>query len=275
MGNAVEGLAQLGIAIVAGVLLGIAALLIIYKMIDGEFPFLQGMVALFVDLMLILMAVSASSAVVPGVIFVVVLAGMSLFPYAADELEKAELREFDTERLVRAYEAFAQRPDNVSAVFEVARRLYSHGIKGNAIGIASAALNTLSKKQDSVSNRSYRDMFRSEEQTLKTWNREAAKHPNIMKPVPCPRCGHLNPLEYIWCEKCQAPYLIETAENMHLRPKVYGKLLLTFAVLAAVIVLSAALGVMVSGLLCVVLLVLVLAGAGYAIHRLFKPPTPY
>src|SRR5579862_8640819 len=188
-GTGEAGLANLAVAIFASCLLGLGALMIIHKMIDGEFPLVPGLVALGVDVMMIAFAVIAKSAVIPGTIFVVALASMGLFPFAADQLEKADLRRIDTDKLVKAYNAYALRPDNISAVFEVSRMLYAHGMKANAIGIASAALNSLSSKSDPISNRSLRDAFRSEEQTLKTWNREAAQNPAIMRPVPCPACG--------------------------------------------------------------------------------------
>lgn len=270
-----EGLASLAIAIFASCVLGVAALLIIYKMIDEEFPFLQGIVALLIDFLMIAMAIIAKSPVVPGTIFVVALASMALFPYAADQLERADLRQFGTERLIKAYNAYVDRPDNISAVFEVARGLWEHGMKGNAIGIATAALNSLSKTSDSLSNRSMRDMFRNEEYMLKNWNREAARDPSIMRPVPCPKCGHISPLEYLVCEKCQTPYLLHTADKMTVRHKVYGRLLLTFAVVSGVIVGAAAIGMMFSGFVAFLALVAVLTGAGFAIQRLFKPPTPY
>ncbi len=73
-----EGLASLAIAIFASVVMGIAALLIIYKMVDGEFPFLQGMVALIIVFLMIALAVIAKSPVVPGTIFVVALTSMAV-----------------------------------------------------------------------------------------------------------------------------------------------------------------------------------------------------
>jgi hypothetical protein len=266
------GLANLAIAIFASSLLGLGALFIIHKMIDGEFPVGPGLVALGVDVMLIAFAVMAKSAVIPCTIFVVALASMGLFPFAADQLEKADIRRIDTDQLVKAYNAYATRPDNISAVFEISRMLYAHGMKANAIGIASAAMNSLSLKADPISNRSLRDAFRSEEQTLKQWNREAASNPKSMRPVSCQRCGHVNPLECVICEKCQAPYLMEAANKMTNRPMIYGRLLLSFAVISGVIVGAASIGLLVSGILSAALVVVVLVVAGLFLKKLFLPP---
>jgi len=270
MDAAEGGLATLAIAIFAGCLLGIAALMIIHKMIDGDFPFAPGMVALIVDFLLVAAAVKSQSPAIPGTIFVVALASMGLFPFAAHQLEQADLRQFQTERMIKAYNAFAAKPDNMSAVFEISKILYEHGLKANAIGLATAALNSLSQRTDSVSNRSLRDIYRAEEQMLKSWNREAAKRPIIMRPVACPKCGHVNPVEYLICAGCGAPYLLEIARGMTNMPMVYGRLLITFALLSAVIVAAAAIGVMVSGMLALILLIAIVAGAGVVIHKMFK-----
>ena len=246
--------------------------MIVYKMVDGDIPFLSGAVSLVLIMFMLALAISSPSPLLTALIFVISLAGMSLFPFAANQLEVAELRKFDTERLVMAYNAYTERPDNISAVFEISRRLYAHGMKANAIGLAGAALNTLSKNLDPVSNKSFRDAFRSEEQTLKTWHREAHAHPEIMKPVPCPNCGHINPLETLICEKCKRPYLLDAAHRMHIKPLIYGRLVLAFATLAGVIVGSAAVGVLFSGLLAFLMLLLLLTSAGLFIHWLFRAP---
>lgn len=269
------GLANLAVALAAGCILGLMALLIIHKMIDGEFPIAPGLAALVVDFVLIALSVISSSALIPGTVFVVALASMCLFPFAADQLDKADIRALDTDRLIRAYNAYAVRPDNISAVFEVAKMLYSHGMKGNAIGLATAALNSLSLKADPVSNRSLRDVFRTEEQLLKNWNREAMRNPAILRPVPCKACGYANPLECLTCQQCGAPYLLEAAGKMTNKKMLYGRLLLSFAVLAGVIVTAAEVGVAVSGAAGAVLLFLIILGAGGLLYKVFKGPSIY
>ena len=182
-----EGIAGLGVALAAAVVLGIGGILIIHKMIDGEMPFLGGCVAIVVILLMLSVAITTPIPIITGLIFVVALAGMALFPYAANQVELAEIRAFDTERLIKVYNAYVERPDNIAAVFEISRLLYAHGLRANAIGLATAALNTLSLRVDPVSNKTFRDSFRNEEYMLKNWSREAAKTPGGPKPAACPK----------------------------------------------------------------------------------------
>ncbi len=147
-------------------------------------------------------------------------------------------------------------------------------MKGNAIGIASAALNSLSKTSDSLSNRSMRDMFRSEESCSKTgigklrgirrscvrfrvqsagtsirWNISFAK--NARRPIYANHRTSGGPAQSVWT----------------VTPDLYFH--------SGIIVGAAAIGMIFSGFVAFLMLVAVLVGAGFAIKKLFSPPTPY
>src|SRR4051812_16188736 len=104
MGAGEEGLANLGLSIVASVVLGIAVLLLVYKMIDGDLLFVSGAPAMVVIVLLLYQCIHPIHPVMPGVILVVALTCLALFPYAQDQLEKTELRQLHTERLIRSYD---------------------------------------------------------------------------------------------------------------------------------------------------------------------------
>jgi len=269
-----EGLPALAVTIACSVVLGIAVLLIIYKMIDGDLPMIPGIGGLCAILFLLGMCAKPVSDVIPGVILVVTLTCMVLFPFAAEELEKAALRALDTERLIKVYNTYVDRPDNISAVFEISQSLYKHGMRGHAIALATSAMNTLSERVDPVQNRSFRDTFRREEYMIKNWAREAEKDPKGNRPIACPKCGNVNPLGTLICEKCQRPYLLDIAHNMNIRPRIYGRLMIAFAALAGTIVLGASVGTMFSGAIQLIVILLTLAGVGGLIYWLFKPPKP-
>jgi hypothetical protein len=269
MDTGAEGLAGLGLAIVASVVLGIAVLLLVYKMIDGELPAAAGLGTVIAIFFLLYQCVHPIHPVMPAVVLVVALCCMATFPYAADQLEKSELRQLHTEKLIRTYDAFVARPDNFSALFEIARGLYKHGMKANAIAITTATLNGLNTQLDPIHNRSVRDQFREEEFTLKRWVREAQANPKGELPVIC-ACGVKNPPEKIVCHSCGRPYVIDAAHNMNLRPRILARLVLAFGLVAALIVGAAAIGLYFSGIVLVIAMTIAVGGTALAIHLLFR-----
>ena len=103
------------------------------------------------------------------IVFAVFLGTAVFFPFAYTQLMKREHRLADTDELERAHRAFAAHPDNVGARFQLARCLYMHGMVAHAVAIAEEAVSGLSEEVDPVSNRSYRDMFRSEIFHARQW----------------------------------------------------------------------------------------------------------
>jgi hypothetical protein len=211
---------------------------------------------------------------IPGVILVVVLTLMVLTPFAIEQVDKVELRAMHTERLIRAYNALVERPDNVAATFEICRGLYTHGMKGNAIAIASMTMEKLSRHVDPVQNRSLRDRFREEEFMVKKWTRETAKTPNELRAIPCPGCGHMNPMNLLVCEKCGRPYLLDIAHKMNHKPRVYGRIVVAFAAIASLIVLCAAIGLVFQGIVLFLVLAAAIGATGGVVHWLFRAPKP-
>src|SRR5437016_14650314 len=87
-----EAIPGLLIAIACGVVLGIAVLLLIYKMVDGDLPVVAGLPALVMILLAMALAIRPTHPAVPGVILVSAIALMAFFPYAVQVLESYELR---------------------------------------------------------------------------------------------------------------------------------------------------------------------------------------
>ncbi|HEY3781761.1 MAG TPA: hypothetical protein VGL56_11795 [Fimbriimonadaceae bacterium] len=245
-------------------------LLIIYKMVDGELPVGPGLGSLVLIMGILAMTISTQAGFLQGTVFVISLAGLASFSFLAEQFEIAALRKFETEKLIEIYNKYLDRPDNISALFEIAKRLHRQGLKGNAIALTQNALDSLSKNLDPVSNKSFRDTFRNEEYMLKNWQREAAADPRIMRPMACPNCKTVNPLVNFYCTKCQRPYVMDIAYDKHVKPTIYGKLLVSFAMVATIVVGSAFIGVTFSGLLAVVMLVVLLGAAGGAIYWMFR-----
>jgi len=246
---------------------------VMYKMVDGDLPVVAGLPTMVVILFLLAMSVKPVHPAIPLIILVVALTFMGVAPFAGEQLERSELRALETDRLIHAYDAYVERPDNWAAVFEIADRLYAHGMRANAIAISSAAMNGISQKVDPVRNVSARDYFRKEDYLLKKWLRE---NPNLelLKVPACPECGTINSPERLVCEKCGRPYLIDIAYKMNIKPRVYGKLVLAFAAVACLIVVAAAIGLNFSGVVAFLMLLVAIGGIAGTIIYLFRAPKP-
>lgn len=268
-----EMVGGLMIAIASGVVLGIAVLLIIYKMIDGEIPPAPGMGSLIGIVGVLMLTVKPPHPAIPAVVLVVALTLMAFFPFALNQLDKADLLSFDVDRLEKSYQSLAARPDNFAAKLEVAKALHSQGFVHQAIAIASATLDTISSERDSVSNRSLRDQFKDEDYRVKQWMRTAGKAPLYAHHMKCPKCGHENALSSPLCEKCGNAFLLDVARKGDNKSKVVGKLVLAWGILALYIVGVAAVSVNLSGAMAVGVISVALLGLGGFFAWLFRRPS--
>src|SRR4051794_4803078 len=121
MPAAYDAIGSFFIAIACGVVLGVAVLLLIYKMIDGDLPVVAGASALIMILLAMALAIRPPHPSVPGVVLVCALALMAFFPYAEGVLEEFELRAVDANLIAKSYAAVQMRPDNFAAKFELAK----------------------------------------------------------------------------------------------------------------------------------------------------------
>jgi len=272
MGHLDDMVGGLMISVAAGVVLGIATLLIIYKMIDGDIPVALGLGSIVGIVGVLLLTTRPPHPAIPGIVLVVALTLMAFFPFAHAQLDKADLRTFDISRLEKSYKALELRPDNFAAKLEVARALESQGLVHQAIAIANATLDTIPSERDNVSNKSLRDSFRDEDYRVKLWMKNAGKTPLYAEHMRCQACGHENPLHAALCEKCGHAYLLDVARKSDNKPKVMGKLVLTWALLALYIVGAASIGVSMSGVVGIITLFAALAGLGGILAWLFRSP---
>lgn len=272
MGNAQAMVGGLMIAVAVGVVLGIAVLMIVYKMIDGEIPFALGVGSIIGIVGIILMSVKPPHPAVPAVVLVVALTLMAFFPFMLNQLDRADLNSFDVERLARSFQALSERPDNFASKLEVAKALHSQGMVHHAIAIASAALDTIPGEKDNVSNRSLRDQFRNEDYQVKQWMRAAGNVPLMADHMRCRICQHENPLTAIVCEKCGNTYLLDSARRGDNRTKVVGKLVFAWALLAFFLVGSASAGLSLSGASGIGVILLGVVCIGVLFAWMFRRP---
>jgi hypothetical protein len=265
---ATDAIPALLIALASGVVLGIAVLLIIYRMIDGNLHVGVGICALVMILVAMSLAVRPPHPAVPGVVLVSALALMAFFPFAEQKLEEFELRAVDAGRMAKSYKAIEVRPDNFAAKFELAKVLHEHGFGHHAIFLAKATLGSLSDEKDEVRNRSMRDVFHREELLLRRWQTEGLG----LETQKCPGCGTNNAATEIFCAGCGRPYLLDIVQGQEVRPRVWAKLVLSWAGLALFIPAVVAIAMNLDGMVRFGAFVGAFVAIGALLAWLFKPP---
>ncbi|HMS54253.1 MAG TPA: hypothetical protein PKA27_02540 [Fimbriimonadaceae bacterium] len=258
-----------GMLLVLGPIVGFAVLKVIGLMIEGDLPPLPGIIAIALLLVMTAISVQTTNLLVGTSFGIALVAMMATFPFAATQLSVAELKLLDIERLEKAHAALAARPDNASAQLELAKCLHKFELPAHAISIAEHALSQLSQAVDDVKNASVRDMFRGEDILVQRWKREL--RPEQVRPIACPQCGQINGPDRLACERCSGPYLLERARQTDVRSRFMTGLVLTWAIICAVIVTIAVSSQYLQGSS----LLLVIAGcvilAGGALGWLFRP----
>jgi hypothetical protein len=271
MGAAMEQFERFIVAMPCIIVCSICGLLIVLRMIGGELPATPGFGALGVLITLMYFCVNPPHPWFPVLGVIAVLALMISFPFAEAELEKREQREYDAERLERAYGAIQQKADNWSAHFEAARWLRIHGFHRDAILIAENALNQLGTQRDEVKNMSMRDAFRAEEDMVRRWKRETPV-PEPPQARQCPACKKVNETGSLLCSGCGRPYHLDKAKLARFKDKVYVKLILTYAAVAALILGGGGIGMAIEGNMRYVAIGAAVVVAGLVLTWLFKPP---
>lgn len=272
MGNGPEMLGGLMIAVASGVVLGIAFLLIVYKMIDGDIPVGMGLGSLVGIIGVLMMTAKPPHPAIPGVVLIVALTLMAFFPFMLNQLDKADLNSFDVGRLQKAYQALAARPDNFASKLEVAKALHSQGFVHQAIAIANETLNSIPTERDNVTNRSLRDQFRDEDYKVKQWMRTAGKAPLYAVHMKCANCGFENQLNAIVCGKCGHTYLLDVARKGDNKAKVIGKLVLSWGLLALFLVGAASAGLAMPGIAGISVILGSLVAIGFLFAWMFRSP---
>ncbi len=267
-----EMVGGLMVSVAGGVVLGIAGLLIVYKMIDGDIPVWAGAGSLVGIIGVLLIMARPPHPAVPAIVLIVALTLMAFFPFMLHQLDRADLNSFDVGRLQKAYQSLAGRPDNFASKLEVANALHSQGLVHQAIAIANATLDSIPNGRDNLTNRSLRDRFKNEDYRVKQWMRTAGKVPLFADHMICRGCNHENPIHAIVCEKCGNNYLLDVARRGDNKAKVIGKLVVSWGLLALFLVGSASAGLAMPGGGGIAVILLSLVGIGFLFAWMFRRP---
>lgn len=183
-------------------------------MVAGETDVLTGLGGIALGLGMGAVATTSPNLMLRPFLFVAVLVTILMYPFVRQAMIGRELKAIDMDALKKSYDALQERPDNAVARLNLAKKAYSLGYLGAAIGIAEDALNQLPK-----------GVFEGEQKMLKRWKEYARKDPKANLSTACLRCGNANPPAATHCQRCGAPYLLEKSK-VAFAPSAQGRKLL-------------------------------------------------
>jgi hypothetical protein len=183
---------------------------VVHWMIMGEMDFLFGVTAILCSMLLGMVALWPAEPIYAPMALAGLVALMVVFPIVRRQLDRRALVMIDVEQIEGAYAMLAEKPDNASAMFRLAERLYERGLVGHAIGIGEKALQNMPQS-----------LFPQENRAIQLWKRAAA---GPHRPLPCLECGRHNGTDSTHCEGCGAPYLAAYARGKWLGPKLAMRL---------------------------------------------------
>lgn len=236
--------------------LAVWAIAVMHWMIMGEMDFLFGAVAILCAVLLGFVVMSPSDPIYSPIAFAGIILLMIVFPIVKRQLDRRELVAIDVEQIEAAYQMLAEKPDNASAMFKLAERLYHRGLVAHAVGIGERALSNMPQS-----------LFPEENRAVNKW-----KH--AVKPttqtLPCLDCGHQNGVASLYCEGCGAAYLATYARGRWLGSAMAMRLIAAWvAAIVALVGLPFTLKSIDQIVMVVALCVLQLALAGLLVWRAF------
>lgn len=193
-------------------------------MVEDEIDVALGIVSLMLALVVGYFTVEPPAPWVSPLLFLVAVGTLMAVPAAQAGLRRRAVAALDLDRITEAYEAAEARPDNLSAVLQMARFLHVRGLPGHAIYLMDDALAKMPAA-----------LLQDEQRILHAWKLRPPA-PEAFDPLPCLRCGQRNEAGRIHCERCGARFLLDHAERRWL-PKGSATRRLLVAWIAAALVL--------------------------------------
>ena len=246
----------------------VAVLLLMHWMTTGQIDAGAGLAAIAVVAIVSFATVVSHSTVAVVAVFVCLVTLMVFFPYAWDQLARAEVQGMDIDKLDKAHEQLVATPENVATFFLVAEMVHTLGLEGHAIAIYESTLNKLSTQIDPIKNQSMREVFRAEESRVREWRRHV-RDPDAFRAVACPRCGRRNEPGTLACGGCNGPFLLDLARQIDPRPKIRSRLVTGWACLGLFFTGTVYGMVVLEGFGAYVVLAVGLGLVGTVLYRLF------
>ncbi len=232
---------------------------LVHWMISAEIDGMSGFLGICMGLALGYFTLKPPLPILSPVLFGVTWLTVLLYPVITSSLDKRALVAIDLDSLDKAYNALAQKPDNVGLKLKVARLVYSRGLLGHAIVLGEEALKGMPDQ-----------LFQDEHKMINAW-KMAAGNPTEVRSLPCLECGYPNAAGRIHCEKCGSPFLLHHAKGKWLGPNLAKRVVACWAAgIALFLGVPMALSFLQSALAGITAAVLALA-SGAILWGAFKP----
>lgn len=270
MPSAFEAIPQLFLILLSFPLFAVAFLKIVGMMLEHSIDVVPGVIALGIAFALFGAMCISTNPVVPWAILLVVATMLAFYPFAARQWSDLDHRRIHRGQVEKFYAAWAERPDNAPAALSLSAALYDFGYRAAGIHLAESVLERYSRELDPVTLRAPRDFFRQEEQLLKQWKRVA--EPRQFEPVRCPNCLSFNPAHELQCSQCGRPHILERIRSGDGGAAMAGKLVLTWALIAGLIVATVAAATTLHDVPRFVTILGGFGGVAWALAWLFRRP---
>lgn len=191
----------LGIACMAWTAVAVWVVSLVGWMIQGEVDALFGLAGIGVGVALGYFSFNPPTESLRVFMALSIVVTAIAYPFVRAALTKRALVAIDVEAMEDAYELLRLKPDNHSLKLKIARILYERGQVQPALAIGIEASKHLSE-----------NLFAEEHRMVGRWRRQ---NPAVKgdRPILCSNCGHPNASGTVFCESCQAPYLLDLARG--------------------------------------------------------------
>lgn len=125
----------------------------------------------------------------------ITLATAVLFPILMRLITQRQMLQIEIEQVEGIYSQLYQRPQNWSARFRLAEKLYHRGMIAQAVAIGDKCLSTMPS-----------DSFQNEHRSVSTWRSYLTQDPREVELV-CPKCGTMNQAHEVLCTQCGYGFL--------------------------------------------------------------------
>jgi hypothetical protein len=170
---------------------------LIQWMVMDEIDVLSGLLGIAAALMLAMAPLLGVPREYTPLLFMAAVGTIVMFPFVRAGMNRRELASIDIEAMARAYEALAERPNNVAAMFKLARLAYAKGMPAHAIAIAENAVANMPKQH-----------FMEEHRMVAQW-KKAMPPGAVARSLACVDCGVPVAPGPVHCPRCGAPFLLD------------------------------------------------------------------
>lgn len=212
--------AWLGVATCLGwfVILGFV-LTFLQWTIMAEIDWITGVMGVFVAIGLGLTMTNPPSKDIQLLCVVALYGSAVMLPIIRWSFGRRDRRDEFVQAVRKAYEGFVFRPDNPSAMLQLAINLWQLGMEGHAMTLGENAIKGLP-----------RQYYMKEHRMVESW-RQKPLSASAFEPIDCAECGTSNAPGMVHCGKCGARYLLLRVQGRAVASNLAKRLLAAWLVM--------------------------------------------